>query len=234
MPSDDSFWSSIATGADRALRQSGEIAADPKALAARFFAVEVLSSEPIEGVTFGLPYCAIDPAMFADIRVAILNGRIRMEIMGPGDPDFHHAQAVYVPGDDLMKIGEGDWEKRHRYRTAVVHEAVHAHHDMAARTDLRVYQSEAASYVAETVFTRCWRSPSKTQIRPQFLCDPTNADFNHIFGPAWELALRIVDEGETSIGDGDPQLAELHQAIREADIYKDNWDQMITADRIRW
>jgi len=234
MPSDDPFWSSFIEGTDQVLRQTAEITAEPDALSARFFAAEVLSSEPVSGLTFGLPYCSVDPSVFADIRGAILRGRIRMRIMGPGDPDFHLAHAVYVPGDDMMKIADGKWDKRHRFRTAIVHEAVHAHHDMMGRTDLRVHQSEAAAYIAETVFTRSWTPYTKNDIRPQFLCDPHNTDYNDIFGPAWELALRIVDRGETTIVEGDPDLMDLQEAIRGSDIYKDNCDQMITADRIRW
>ena len=234
MSSDDPFWAPFVKGADRTLRQTAEIVNEPEALGARFFAAEVLSSEPIGGLTFGLPYCAIGPSIFADVRAAILRGGIRMRIMGLGDPDFHHAQAVYVPGNDVMKVAEGDWERRHRFRTAIVHEAVHAHHDMEGRSDLRVYQTEGASYIAETVFTRCWEPYRKNRIRPQFLCDAQNTEFNDIFRPAWELALRIVDDGKTTIAESDADLMALEQAIRESSIYKDNWDQLILADRIRW
>lgn len=230
----DPFWPRIADGLNQALQQTGEITREPESLAARFFAIEVLSSDPIAEVTFGLPYCSVDPVIFAEVRAAILRGGIRMRVMGAGDPDFQHAQAVYIAGQDLMKIAEGDWEKRHRFRTAVVHEAVHAHHDMEGRSDLRVHQSEAAAFIAETVFTRNWPIYRKNDIRPQFLCDPQNDEFNAIFRPAWALALRIVDGGETTIADGDADLTELQDGIRDASVYADSWDRMITADRIRW
>jgi hypothetical protein len=234
MRSNDPFWSRALRHADKVLLQSAEVTMDPASLAARFFAVKVLSSEPIKGIAFGLPYCSIDPDIFAEIRSAIIRGGIRMGIMGPGDPDFEHAQAVYDPDQDLIKIAAGDWEKRHRYRTALVHEAVHAHHDMAGRSDLRVHQSEEASYIAETVYTRCWSRYRKSEIRPSFLCDASNADYNAIYRPAWALALRIVDAEETTIPEGDSDLLELREALRMSDLYRDSFNHLITANRLRW
>jgi hypothetical protein len=225
--------------ADEALLQAAEATMDPSSLAARFFAVEVLSSEPIKGVTFGLPYCTVDPDIFAEIREAILRGAIRMEVMGEGDPDFHLAQAVYVPNavkgqTDVMKIAAGEWEKRHRFRTAIVHEAVHAHHDMAGRSDLRVHQSEEASYIAEAVYTRCWTPYSTSEIQPAFLTDPGNAEYNAIFRAAWTLALRIVDGQETTIAEGDTDLSDLREALRLSSLYKDSFNDLITANGLRW
>ncbi len=198
------------------------------------FALQVLQSPQISGVAFELPFCRVEPENFTDVGAAILLGSISTGIMSQGDPDFDLAHAMNIPGDDVLKIAEGDWNKRHRYRTAVVHEAVHAHHDMTGRADLLVVESEQAAFIAETVYTRCWDRYGTSTIRPQFLADRDNADYNAIFGPAWDLALTIVDDGTTKIAADDGRLKALHKAIRESDLYKDTWDQKITANRLRW
>lgn len=232
MVAEDPFWTRLPKAGEGMLRGIAESATDPTTMAARLFCLQVLGSEPIAGVSFELPFCKIVPEIFMDVRTAILRGAISTRIMGDGDPDAV-GQAVFIPGDDVMKILEGDWWKRSRFVTTVVHEAVHAHHDMSGRADLLVVESEQAAYVAECVFTRRWKH-SKFQHRPQFLCDQDNAEYNAIFKPAWELALRIVDQEETSIGKGDKDLQELHDAIRTCSLYKANWDQTITADGLRW
>lgn len=228
------YWSHLGRVPTSLLRQMLDFTVDPSTLVARMFALQVLQSPQISGVAFELPFCKVEPGNFADVGTAILLGSISTGIMNQGDPDFEHAHAMYVPGDDVLKIAEGDWNKRHRYRTAVVHESVHAHHDMTGRADLLVVETEQASYIAETVYTRRWDRYSKSTIRPQFLADQDNADYNAIFGPAWQLALKIVDAETTTIAASDADLKALEQAIRVSDLYKNTWNQKITANGLRW
>jgi hypothetical protein len=234
MAAEDPFWTRLPKLGTGALRGAVEFGTDPSTLVARNFCFQVLKSAPVAGIAFTLPWCSVDPEMFADIRTAILRGAISTRIMGPGDPDAEHGQAVFIPEDDVMKIADGDWLKRHRFVTAVVHESVHAHHDMSGRADLRVVDTETAAYVAECVYTRRWEKYAKATHRPSFLCDRDNAEFNAIFAPAWALALRIVDDGHESIAKADADLVSLVDAIKACSVYSHNWDTKIVADGLRW
>lgn len=234
MPAEDPFWTRLPKVAPGVLRAGIEFGAAPQTMIARMFCLEVLRSAPIQGVSFKLPFCEVTPDTFAEVALAILRGGISTRVMGPGDPDFDHAQAVFVTTEDVMKIAQGDWVKRDRPRTAVVHEAVHAHHDMTGRADLLVVQTEQAGFIAECVFARCWRKYAKAQFRPPFLTHPADPSFNDIFEAAWAVALAIVDDGRREVPADDPSFVALHDAIRQAPPYRSNWNTRMLADGLRW
>jgi len=217
--------------ANRSLQHGLDIASNPLNLYATAFAHAVLTMPLVQDIEFETPTVKVDRHTFQMVLSAIVKGNIRVILMDATDPDRQVGAAVYVSGDNLLKLSSVDL-RRDRSKSSIIHESVHASHDILKRSDLSVWSTEQAAYIAEAVLARLMPAYAEAQRVPQFLQDPESAAYNALFRPAWNLAVKIVDQGIKKIPGNDVDLLNLFSAIQQAKPYQSTWADKILADGI--
>ena len=196
----------------------------------------VFGGSRVGSIAFEIPKVTVNSGTFSSVRSAIVSGRIQVFTMQPSDPDCDISDGVYVTKGNYMKIATNNAHPNLR-KSIIVHESVHAAHDIACSTQLKVRESEAASYIAQALYLRrCYPAALSrpNELRPtSFAKTPAArtaaAAAEAIFAPAWECAVRIAAK-QTKLTATDPEYAALEQAIIASPLYSANHDHPIEAD----
>lgn len=216
---------------DATIRHAGDIYANPLNLYAKTFALTTLALPIVQDIEFETPSVKVDHETFDAVRSAIGRAQINVALMEKDDPDRDIGAAVYLSDENLMKLASVD-TSRDRPATSLIHESVHASHDILGLAQLTVWQTEQAAYIAEAVFTRLMPKYADAVRPPPFLQNWESAAYNGLYRPAWNLAIKIVDGGTKKIPPADVDLLNLYAAIQVAPPYKDNWADNIVANGV--
>lgn len=199
----------------------------------------VLGGSRVASIAFDIPKVTVDSATFSAVRTAIVTGRVQVYTMPETDPDCAISDGVYVPNGNYMKIARNNAHPILR-KSIIVHESIHAAHDIARSTQLVVRESEMASYIAQALYVRrCYPAALSrpNELRPiRFIApgapgEAAAKEADTILAAAWDCAV-LIDGGQRKLTAADAQLAALEQAIIGSSLYKYTHGDPITANGV--
>jgi len=199
----------------------------------------VLGGSRVASIAFDIPNVSVNSGTFSAVRTAIVTGRIQVFTMPESDPDHAISDGVYVSNGNYMKIAANKAQPAMR-KSIVVHESIHAAHDIARSSQLLVRESEMASYIAQAMYIRCYHPTAvqrPNELRPTRFIAPgapgeTEAkEAEKILSAAWDCAVRITG-GQKTLSAADPELAALEKAITTSFLYSGNHGDHIFADGV--
>jgi hypothetical protein len=191
--------------------------------------LSLLQSELVQSLDFVVAKFPVNANTFNSVGRAILLGKINVTVLLPNDTRFPEYAAMY---NDIGAIYDKkintlilkkllDAEKPRRFRAPIIHETVHAAHDVGVLSSMMRLHTEAIAYTAEAVFLRTDQTSSR---RPDdFLSMPAGAPEDDVLKFAWNIANKIVGDGQTTgqknVPDSDSDWTGLLDAIKRTQMY---------------
>jgi hypothetical protein len=202
--------------------------------------LRLLGDAQVTTIAFSIPSVTVDSVTFSSVRHALMMGKVQAFVMGAGDPDSKISDGFYAPKANFLKVGNNKAWPRARLAT-IVHECVHAAHDIAGKPGLFVLDTEAAAYIAGAVWLRR-QYPAATgrpgEFRPgDYVTDPVDklaaAEAEAIYTAAWTCAVKIEAASAPSrFRAGDTELDELYKAIKASSLYAGSFGDKVVADGV--
>jgi len=169
-----------------------EVAQSPFDFAARLKVMTVLSHPALRGIHFTIPGAEVSTRMLERVLAAISNYSLSVGLWQPGVPGYtKDASAQYDKDADALYVDLGT--KDRLSISNVVHEAVHAAHDIGGSKTMTRLASETAAYIAECVFQLKKQKPDH-----RTLIYANGSAVDAIYEAAWPLALKVLGRGGNS------------------------------------
>jgi hypothetical protein len=196
-------------------------------LIAKHTVLSLLKGDAVQNMDFVVGGFAVDAGTLDSVRRAILLGRINVTFLARNDQRFpeyaaiyNDIGAVYDRSRNTLLLKEIDTKSR-KSLASIVHEAVHAAHDIAVESKMIRLHTEAVAYVAEAVFLR---SLQKVDRRPDtFLSSPPGEPEDDVLKFAWNIANKIAGDGKTAgvktVPESDSDWKDLLAAIKKTHMY---------------
>lgn len=182
--------------------------------AARLKAIDILMSPHLQGIDFSIPGARVTSKMLTDVLSHIVKRNMQVDHWHAGHPDYRQdAMAQYDPNSDTLSIPlTNDRESL----GAVVHESIHAAHDISHDTRMTVLATESAAYIGECVFLlNSQKADHRTKIFDK------GSPVDNIYDAAWNIAWKVLGRGPLTESNVPPQttftdaeLTGLYDAVR--------------------